>query len=386
MTAGLILRNVKLHSDESQLTDVFIEHGLICGFTPAGEKTGFPYYPSHDLDGKYLYPGIFDCHLHGSIGVDFNYINPEKLEHLSLYLASRGVTSFFASIVSDSEEKIKKLCQFYARAAEGKLGGARLAGIHLEGPWISPQQSGAIARDYLSLPQIEMLDRYQEATNGWIKYITIAPELDGALELIEKAASENIVVGLGHSTADYDVTREAIKRGARLATHLGNAMPQMHQRRPGIVGAILDSDLHVELIFDGIHLHPAILRLIAKTIKPDRIIGISDATMARGFRDGVYSLGISEIEGKGGVSFLKNSDWLAGSTLGSIQAIENASEILDSSIKSVYPFFSRNPARLFSQNSGEICVGMIADLLSFNEDFDLCDTWVSGKHVYSAVL
>ena len=161
MTAGLILRNVKLHSAESQLTDVFIEHGLICGFTPAGEKTGFPYYPSHDLDGKYLYPGIFDCHLHGSIGVDFNYINPEKLEHLSLYLASRGVTSFFASIVSDSEEKIKKLCQFYARAAE-EIRRCPLGRHSPWGPWISPQQSGAIARDYLSLPQIEMLDRFRK--------------------------------------------------------------------------------------------------------------------------------------------------------------------------------------------------------------------------------
>lgn len=388
MSASAILRNAKLiEAGSTRTLDFFIKDGLISSSRPSDENADFNCdCPAYDLAGKYLFPGIFESHIHGSVGVDLNHINDEKLDRFSTYLASRGVTAFFASIISDSDEKFCELLNFYAQAAERDLPGARLAGIHLEGPWISPHRSGAIATANLKLPQSEILDRYQEAANGWIKYITIAPELEGALDLIEKSATKGIAAGIGHTEADYDLGLKAIARGAKLATHLGNAMPQLHQRRPGIVGAILESDLHLELIFDGVHIHPANLRLIAKTVSHDRIIGISDATMARGLADGDYILGDMEVKVENGISRLKGCDVLAGSTLDSIRAVENAAEILDADIEAVYPFFSLNPARLFSLNTGEIAVGRLADLLAFDEKFELSDTWVAGRHVFSAVL
>lgn len=382
------MRNAKLTSaGTTRNLDIFIKDGLINNLLPAGENSDLPRnWPVYDLKGKYVFPGIFDSHIHGSNGVDLNHIDNEKLDHFSCYLAKHGVTAFFASIVSDSDEKLYKLLQFYAQAAERDLPGARLAGIHLEGPWISPRRSGAISAANLKRPQLELLKRYQAAAQGWIKYITVAPELEGAFELIEKSPCYGISVGLGHTEASYELGCEAIAKGAKLATHLGNAMTRIHQRRPGIIGAILESDLPVELIFDGIHIHPANLRLISKIVSFDRIIGVSDATMARGLADGDYVLGTMEFTLENGVSRLKGSNTLAGSTLDPIQAIKNAAEILDVDIKEVYPFFSLNPARLYSQNTGEIAEGCLADLLVFSENFELSETWVAGRHVFSAVL
>lgn len=388
MPDSVILRNAKLTgADFSPFQDIYIKDGIISDLLPTSEKARFNCdCPSFDLEGKYLFPGIFESHIHGSIGIDLNHIDEEKLGRFSSYLASRGVTSFFASIVSEKEEKLLELLRFYAGTAEKDLSGARLAGIHLEGPWISPLRTGAIAAEHLKSPDPETLDRYQEAAQGWIRYITIAPELDGALELIEKAALEGIVAGLGHTEADYDLGREAIARGAKVATHFGNAMPRPHQRRPGLVGAILESKLHLELIFDGVHIHPANLRLIARTVSHERIIGISDATMARGLPVGDYHLGDMEIRVSEGISRLKDSDVLAGSTLDSMDAIQNAAEILNADLNEVYPFFSSNPAGLFSQNTAKIEVGKRADLAAFDEKFKLSDTWVDGRHVFSGVV
>lgn len=388
MSATAILRNAKLiETGNLQKQDLFIKDGLINSIYPSSEKIRFDCNcPSYDLEGKYLFPGIFESHLHGSAGIDFNQIDLERLDQISIYLAGRGVTSFFVSIVSQEEEKLFELLRFYAWAAEKDLPGARLAGIHLEGPWISPRRSGAISTANLKTARPETLDRYQQAADGRIRYITVAPEVEGALDLIEKADAKGIVVGIGHTEADYDQGREAIARGAKLATHFGNAMPWPHQRQPGIVGALLESGLQLELIFDGVHVHPVNLRLIAQLVSLDRIIGITDATMARGLPDGDYTLGDMAIRVDKGISYLSDSDVLAGSTLDPIHAVHNAAKILDAEIRDVYPLFSSNPASLFSLNTGEIHTGKKADLLALNQNFKLCDTWVAGRHVFSAML
>ena len=388
MSSTFILRNAKLiGTGNLQEQDLFIKDGLVDSLYPSSEKTQFDSTcPSYDLEGRYLLPGIFESHLHGSAGIDFNHIDSEKLEQISMYLAGRGVTSFFVSLVSEKEEKLYELLRFYARSAEKDLPGARLAGIHLEGPWISPRRSGAISPANLKTAQPETLDRYQEAANGLIRYITVAPEIEGAFDLIEKADAEGIIVGLGHTEADYDQGREAIARGAKLATHFGNAMVWPHQRHPGIMGAIVESELQLELIFDGIHVHPLNLRLIAQLVSCDRIIGITDATMARGLPDGDYILGDMAIRVEKGISHLKDSKVLAGSTLDPIHAVQNAAKFLDAEFKDVHPLFSSNPARLFSLNTGEISPGKEADLLVFDENFKLCDSWVAGRHLASAVL
>ncbi len=379
-----LLKNLEIAGIANGKRDLLLSEGYIRKSRPAGQcdfgKVDF----AMDCSEFVAIPGIIDTHTHGSVGVDANHINEADLSLLSAFFASQGVTSFFLSILSEDPAIMETLLPLYADCIErGGLHGARLSGIHLEGPWLAPSRKGAMPEAYLKESNLELFLHYQELARGHIKYMTVAPEIEDGLDLIELASNHGVVVGVGHSDADYDTAREAFARGARVATHLCNAMRPIDHHEPGILGAVLESDLYCETILDGRHLHPGMVRLIDKTVGRDRIVAITDAIMAAGLKDGNYILGANEVVVKDGDARLAQGNARAGSTLVSSAGLRNAMRFLDTDVAGVVPIFCENPARLYGLNDrGKILPGMLADIVLLDSDMNIAHTFVGGRRVF----
>ncbi len=268
---------------------------------------------SHELPGgartidfgeAILVPGYVDIHIHGGAGHDVMNVDTSGLPAMERLLASHGVTSYFPTTVTARAEQTLSALGRLAAAIEraepaGNEGRAQPLGIHLEGPFISHLRRGVHPTENLLTPTIEMFDRFWQAAHGRIRMMTIAPELEGAAEVIAEAARRGVCVSLGHSNADLAETRAGIAAGARHCTHGFNAMRPLDHREPGIVGAMLtDPRLTADIIADGIHLHPSIVKLLLIAKGPESAILISDATAATGMPDGRYRLGSLEVDVK----------------------------------------------------------------------------------------
>jgi N-acetylglucosamine-6-phosphate deacetylase len=240
-------------------------------------------------------------------------------------------------------------------------------GIHLEGPFISHAKRGVHPDSNIRQPSVELFDRFQAAAEGSIRLLTIAPEVPGALELIEHVTAQGVRVSLGHSNATRAQAEAAIAAGAASATHLFNAMRPLDQREPGIAGAVLDSpDVYAELICDGVHVHPAIVRLWLKMKGEDRSILVTDGISATGMPDGTYKLGDFDVQVKDGVALL--GETLAGSVLTLDQAVANVQRFTGTSLATAVRLASRNPARMLGlPHLAEMAVGSAANFNVFDE-------------------
>lgn len=339
----------------------------------------------HDLTGLKMIPGFIDIHTHGAVGIDVNHASADDLEKMSVYFASCGTTGWLCSVLTDTEEITMRAIDAFLEWQALRHDGAILHGIHLEGPFLSPAYKGAMPERLLRLPDIALVRRYQERAKGNIRYITIAPELPGALELIPALKEMGICVAIGHSAADYDTTMQAIRAGAVAATHTGNAMRLLHQREPAIFGAVLEErDVFCEMICDGLHLHPATIRLILNAKGTEQVVAITDSVMAAGLGDGEYMLGVNEIVVKDGDATLKEGGSRAGSTLTLDRALRNLVQFSGRSLESVIPLLTENPARLFSmENSrGVLAPDRKADLVVIDEDLCVRMTVVEGRVVF----
>ena len=284
--------------------DVCVEGNLIT----AGSADGKVY----DQPGCYLIPGLTDLHFHGCVGQDLSDGDPDGLEKMALYELSRGVTHICPAGMTLLEEQLIKVCQTAAQHRADKRPGSSLCGINLEGPFLSMAKKGAQNGDWLHDPDVEMFRRLQKAANGLVKLVSVAPELPGALDFIQAVEGE-VTVSLAHTTADYDTAMEAFRRGARQVTHLFNAMPPFSHRAPGVVGAAADTpECNVELICDGVHIHPAVVRSVFRLFGPKRVILISDTMRAAGLSDGEYTLGGQAVTVKGKLATLADGT-IAGS-------------------------------------------------------------------------
>lgn len=254
-----------------------------------------------DEDAKYIIPGLVDIHFHGCKGVDFCDLANETgtdtgdiLERIIEYETSVGVTAVCPATMTYDEDTLVKIMHraaLYNRKAGGDLAGI-LSGIYLEGPFISYEKRGAQNPKYIMKPDADMVRRLNEAAGGLIRVVTVAPEADGAIECISELSAEGIVCSIAHTTADYDTSLKAVRAGADHVTHLYNAMPQFLNRAPGPVGAAFDSkSAYVELITDGVHVHPSLVRATFEMFGADRVVLISDSMEAVGMPDGKYSLG-----------------------------------------------------------------------------------------------
>ncbi len=249
-----------------------------------------------DASGCYVIPGLIDVHFHGCMGEDFSDATPDGLQTMADYELSQGVTYICPAGMTLGEDTILDICRNAAAHKAHSTGGAELAGVNLEGPFLCYAKKGAQNAAFLHDPDAAMLHRFQEAARGLVKLVTIAPEQPGSIAFIKAANRDGVNVSVGHTMADYDIASAAYEAGARQATHLFNAMPPFTHRAPGVIGAAFDHPgVRAELICDGVHIHPSVVRAAFRLFGADRVILISDSLRATGMPDGKYPFGGQEI-------------------------------------------------------------------------------------------
>ena len=268
-----------------------------------------------DAAGCYVIPGLVDVHFHGCVGEDFSDATPEGLQRIADFELSQGVTYICPAGMTLPEDQLTAICKNTAAHRAKNAGGAEVVGAHLEGPFLSTAKKGAQNGDFLHAPDVAMLRRLQEAAEGCVKLVTVAPEEPNGLEFVKAATEDGIHVSVGHTTADYDTASAAFVAGADHATHLYTGMPSLHHRTPGVIGAAFDAP-HVmpELICDGVHIHGSVVRLTFQLFGKERMILISDSLRATGMPDGQYPFGGQEIEVHGNrATIVGHPETLAGS-------------------------------------------------------------------------
>lgn len=335
-----------------------------------------------DAEGKKIVPGFLDIHTHGAAGIDVNGASADDLERMGCFFAGCGTTSWLASVLTDTEEQTAWcMRQYRAYRDGGKRRGAQLLGLHLEGPFLSPDYKGAMPKELLREGDAELTERYQALADGGIRYMTVSPEVTGVLQLIPILRKQNIAVALGHSGADYDTAMKAVAAGAMSSTHTGNAMRLLHQHEPAILGAALESDIYCEMICDGRHLHPGMVRLIVKMKGTGRTVAVTDSIMATGLPDGNYHLGINEVVVEDGDARMASDGTRAGSTLTQNTALKNLLSFTGLPLEDVLPMLTENPAKLIGayDRKGSIADGKDADLVLLDADNEVYAVIIGGE-------
>lgn len=268
-----------------------------------------------DAAGCYVIPGLVDVHFHGCVGEDFSDATPDGLQKIADYELSQGVTYICPTGMTLPEDQLTAICKNTAAHRAKNSGGAEVVGAHLEGPFLCIAKKGAQNGDYLHDPDTAMLKRLQEAAEGCVRLVTLAPEQPNSMEFIRAAVEMGVTVSVGHTTADYDTARAAFEAGASHATHLFNAMPPLAHRDPGVIGAAFDvPHVQPELICDGVHVHGSAVRAAFRLFGKERMILISDSLRATGMPDGEYPFGGQMIEVHGNrATILGHPETLAGS-------------------------------------------------------------------------
>ena len=336
-----------------------------------------------DISGRKVVPGFIDIHTHGAVGVDVNGADVDGLEKIGAFFAKHGTTSWLASILTDTEEQTCHAisqCLAYQRAP---YMGAQLLGIHLEGPFLASQFKGAMPEHLLKKGSLDLLTSYQDKAEGNVRYITVSPEVEGVLEMIPALKELGITVAIGHSGADYDTAMAAIRAGAAACTHTFNAMALLHQHRPAILGAALESDIYCEMICDGLHLHPGIVRLLWKTKGGGRLVAITDSIMAAGLPDGYYHLGVNQVVVENGDAKLVSDGTRAGSTLTQDRALRNILAFTGLPLEDVLPVLTENPAKLIGvyDRKGSIEDGKDADLVVLDDHAQITEVFLRGRRL-----
>ncbi len=345
-----------------------------------------------NAEGLRAVPGFIDIHTHGAAGFDINASNAYELGKIAEFFAEHGTTSWLASILTDTQERTENIIRacnerMKMQADEQEAGMAHIAsellGMHLEGPFLADEYKGAMPGELLCEPNSTLLMHYQNAAAGAIKYITIAPELAGAAELVGTARSLGMTVGIGHSGASYEQAMAAIAAGASVGTHVGNAMKLCHQHEPAIFGALLESDSCCEIIADGRHLHPGFVRMLLQAKGTECLIAISDSIMAAGLADGKYKLGINDVIVKDGDAKLADDGTRAGSTLTLDNALKNIMAFTGLALEKVLPMLTENPARAVGvfDRKGSIDDGKDADIVLLDNDNNICHVFVCGRQL-----
>jgi N-acetylglucosamine-6-phosphate deacetylase len=334
-----------------------------------------------DAQGKWVVPGLIDVHIHGSFGSDTMDHDHQTLDNLSQFLAKQGVTSFLPTTVASSDSEILAVIE-RAGTYHQHSAGSRLLGIHLEGPYLQDEYRGAQDAQFLRPAQPE--EYLPWLKSGVVKLMTVAPEIEGVMDLIETGQKMDVRFAIGHSDATYEMVIKAVERGLTQATHTFNAMPPLHHRNPGVLGAVLmDDRVFTQVIADGVHLHPAIVDLLFKVKGVEKNILITDAIRAAGQDDGIYVLGTQTITVENGVARTE-SGALAGSTLLLHQAIKNSAAFTHRNWQDLLPSATCVPAKSLGLENqiGSLKPGAYADIVFMDEHHVPCFTMVAGNIVF----
>ena len=334
-----------------------------------------------DAQGDYVIPGLIDIHTHAAMGEDASDGIPEGMPVMSRYYAAGGVTSWCPTTMTLKEPVLTQamhvIRDFVPQRPEN---GAKVAGVNLEGPFLCYAKRGAQAAENLHAPDADMFKRLNEASGGLVRLVTVAPEEPGALEFIREV-SKLATVSIGHTTADYDTAMAAYEAGASHATHLFNGMPSLLHRDPGVIAAASDAGATVELITDGLHIHPSVIRLTHRLFG-EKLVLISDSLRCAGMPDGEYELGGQPIEMKGGKATLRGTDTLAGSSSNLLQELQNVVSF-GLPLEDAVTALTLAPARAvrLDHQIGSLAVGKQADLVLLNPDLTLDSVYVDGEKV-----
>lgn len=367
----MLIRNARMFTPEGTFEKLDVS------FDERIRQTGQPGGPADiDAEGRYLIPGLIDLHTHGAVGCDFSDGSADGMARLGEYYASHGVTSFCATLMTLPEET---LTAAVTRVRDHKRGEreARCAGIYLEGPFLSDAKRGAQAAASLHEPDAALFHRLNAASGGRVRLVGVAPELPGAMAFIREV-SRACTVSLAHTAADYDTAMLGYQNGATVTTHLFNGMNPMHHREPAVIGAAFDSGAYAELICDGIHIHPSVVRMAFQLFGP-RLILVSDSLRCAGMPEGRYDLGGQVFTVKDGKATLDNGT-LAGSSIHLLQAVQRAIAFGIPPAAAIAAA-TLTPARAIGMDAdiGSLAVGCRADMLLLDSQFNLVSTIINGK-------
>lgn len=337
-----------------------------------------------DASGLLVLPGLIDTHVHGTHGDDVMLHGADGIRRISARFPQYGTTAWLPSTISARHHELVEAIGWSVEAQRNPVDGAEIVGLHVEGPYINVKRKGAQPAEGVRDPNFKEVRELLEVARGQIRVMTLAPELPGGLELIRLLVREGIIASLGHSDATYDQALEGIAAGATHATHLFNAMPPIHHRDPGLITACLNvPEVLAEVIPDGVHLDPHIVRLAIRAKGPDRVALITDAFSATGLPEGTHTLGPHQVTVEGPLCTLANGT-IAGSILTMNFAVRNAIQFAGVSLVEAVHMASQIPAQVAgcADRKGSLMAGKDADVTLLNPDFECQATWTRGRLVY----
>jgi len=385
----ILIKGIQIYSENQKLENGYIKikDQKIIDFGLVEELTKDDQVEIIELPASYkAVPGFIDVHIHGANGADVMDATEEALDIMSETLPREGTTSFLATTMTQSDKAIEKALENAGNyiGKQPKTGKAEILGIHLEGPFVNSKRAGAQPLEHIIDPNLDVFKRWQTLAKDTIKLVTMAPEQPGGLELIRYLKETGVIASIGHSDATYDEVDEAIKTGANHVTHLFNQMRGLHHREPGVVGAaFLREELKVEIIADGIHVRPEMVKLAYKQKGSEGILLITDSMRAKCLKNGHYDLGGQDVAVQDGKAVLHDGT-LAGSILKLGNAMKNMLAYTGCSLEDVMNMTSVNPAKqlnMFGQK-GSISKGKDADIVILDDNLDVFMTFCRGTLAY----
>ncbi|GAC91472.1 N-acetylglucosamine-6-phosphate deacetylase [Anoxybacillus flavithermus NBRC 109594] len=352
-----------------------------------GPNASFPDAQTIELNSRYyLVPGFIDLHIHGAFGADVMDATAEALQTIASRLPEEGTTSFLATTMTAPAEQIEQAVENVANYMQtyNVPGQSEILGIHLEGPFLSPKRAGAQHPSNIIEPNIALFQRWQQKANGAIRLVTLAPEENHGLALVSYLKEHGIIASIGHSNAGYEQVTEAIRAGVTHATHLFNGMSGIHHRKPGVALAVLmHEEVVCELIADGVHVVPEMVRFAYRNKGKEGLIMITDAMRAKCLGEGEYELGGQRVIVRDGKAMLSDGT-LAGSVLTLKQAVQNVIDFTGCTLEDAIYMASTTPAKQLGvfDRKGSIRVGKDADLVVLNEKHEVVMTICRGKLAY----
>jgi N-acetylglucosamine-6-phosphate deacetylase len=342
-----------------------------------------------DLRNLIVAPGFIDIHVHGGHGITFGSTETleEDLKEYSSWVVQNGVTGFLLTITAPNPEELAALIRAYVQLLQKQAPGAEPLGIHLEGPFMNIERKGAQNPDWIRDPDMEEADLYLEAGQGWIRQMTMAPELPNAEQVAARFRSTGAVLAIGHSAADYDIAARALAGNWNHITHTFNAQTGLHHRDPGVVGAVLGSEqITAELIADTIHVHPGAMKVLIRCLGSDRVVLVTDAMAGAGLPDGEYELLGFTVTVREGKATQENGT-IAGSAAVMNDCVRNVHQRVDIPLADAVKMASTNPARVIglSNRLGSLAVGKDASITVIDEQVNVHLTMVNGEIVYNAL-